>query len=137
MQQPEQWQSARDALFAGWSLGDSNLAKPFYEFMTNYDFDMWSLAGREIGKSYQEFGSALRVLQTLKPAPTVLNLYSPTQAKNLYAQDDDLNYFEAQQSFATNHAWFHFRRLSSKSHLPSVEATREVAEAIESFIASS
>lgn len=137
MQQPEQWQSARDALFAAWSLGDPNLAKPFYEFMTNYDFDMWSLAGREIGKSYQEFGSALRVLQTLKPAPTVLNLYSPTQAKNLYAQDDDLSYFEAQQSFATNHAWFHFRRLSSKSHLPSVETTREVADAIESFIASS
>lgn len=134
MQQPEQWQSARDALFVSWSLSDPSLAKPFHEFMTNYGFDMWSRAGREIGKSYQEFGSALQVLQTLNPAPTVLNLYSPTQAKKLYAQDDDLSYFKAQQSFALNHPWFHFRRLSSKSHLPSVEVTKEVADAIESFI---
>lgn len=134
MQKPDQWQSARDALFAGWSLGDPNLAKPFHEFMTNYDFDMWSRAGREIGRSYREFGSALRVLQTLNPAPTVLNLYSPTQATNLYAQGDDSSYFEAQQSFAKNHPWFHFRRLRSKSHLPSVEVTQEVADAIESFI---
>lgn len=136
MQQPEQWQSARDALFVGWSLGDPNLAKPFYEFMTNYDFDMWSRAGQEIGRSYREFGSALRVLQTLSPAPKVLNLYSPTQAANLYARGDDSSYFEAQQSFAKNYPWFHFRRLSSKSHLPSVEVTQEVADAIESFIAS-
>ncbi|WP_026734822.1 alpha/beta fold hydrolase [Fischerella sp. PCC 9605] len=137
IQQPAQWQSARDALFAAWSLGDPNLAKPFQEFMTNYGFDMWSRAGREIGRSYREFGSALRVLETLNPAPTVLNLYSPTQAKNLYAQDDDSSYFEAQQSFALNHPWFHFRRLSSKSHLPSVEVPGEVADAIESFIAKS
>lgn len=137
MQQPEQWQSARDALFVGWSLGDPNLAKPFYEFMTNYDFDMWSRAGKEIGRSYKEFGSALQVLQTLSPPPKVLNLYSPTQAANLYARGDDSSYFEAQQSFAKSYPWFHFQRLSSKSHLPSVEVTCEVADAIEGFSASS
>lgn len=134
MQQPNQWQSARDALFLAWSLGDPNLVKPFNEFMTNYDFDMWSRAGREITKSYKEFGSALQVLQTLKPEPTVLNLYSPTQAANLYAQSDDSTYFEAQQNFAQNHLWFRFQRLTSNSHLPSVEVTQEVADAIESFI---
>jgi len=137
MQQPERWRSARDTLFASWSLSEPHLAKPFYEFMTNYDFDMWSRAGQEIGRSYREFGSALRVLQTLSPAPKVLNLYSPTQAAHLYARGDDSSYFEAQQSFAKNYPWFHFRRLSSKSHLPSVEVTKEVADAIESFTASS
>lgn len=134
MQKQSEWQSARDALFAGWSLSDPNLAKPFEQFMIDYDFDMWSRAGREIGKSYQEFGSALRVLQTLNPSPTLLNLYSPTQAKNLYRQEDDFSYFEAQQNFAREHPWFQFRRLSSKSHLPSVEIPQEVADIVESFI---
>lgn len=134
MQKPNEWQSARDALFAGWSLGDPSLVKPFEQFMTNYNFDMWSRAGQEIGKSYQEFGSALGVLQTLNPAPTVLNLYSPMQAKNLYRQENDSGYFEAQQNFATNHSWFHFHRLSSKSHLPSVEIPQEVADLVEDFI---
>lgn len=134
MQKQSEWLSARDALFAGWSLGDSNLAKPFEQFMTHYDFEMWSRAGREIGKSYQEFGSALGILQTLNPAPTVFNLYSPTQAKNLYGQEDDSSYFKAQQNFATNHPWFQFRRLSSKSHLPSVEIPQEVADIVEDFI---
>lgn len=59
------------------------------------------------------------------------------QAANLYAQDDDSVYFQIQQSFAQNHKWFNFRRLNSKSHLPSVEITQEVAEVIESFIANS
>jgi pimeloyl-ACP methyl ester carboxylesterase len=134
MQQPEQWQSARDALFTGWSLGEPHLAKPFHKFMTNYDFDMWSRAGREISRSYKEYGSALRLLETLNPVPTVLNLYSPMQVKNLFARDDDSSYFEIQQDFAFHHPWFHFCRLSSKSHLPSVEVTEEVADAIESFI---
>ncbi|ARV62476.1 hypothetical protein BZZ01_31050 [Nostocales cyanobacterium HT-58-2] len=134
MQKLNEWQNARDNLFRGWSLGDCDLVKPFQECMTNYDFDMWSRAGREIEKSYKEFGSALKCLETLSPSPTVLNLYSPPQAKNLYAQSDDSSYFEAQQNFAKNHSWFHFRRLSSKSHLPSVEVTQEVAREIEDFI---
>lgn len=135
MQRADEWQNARDDLFRGWSAGDLDLAKPFQEFMTSYDFDMWSRAGREIGKSYKEFGSALESLKTLNPPPTVLNLYSPTQAKNLYSQSDDSSYFAAQQKFAKNHPWFHFRRLSSKSHLPSVEVTQEVAREIEDFMA--
>lgn len=134
MQQPTRWRSARDALFAGWSLGEPHLAKPFHEFMTNYDGDMWLRAGREIGSSYRKFGSALRLLETLNPAPTVLNLYSPMQAKNLFALDDDSSYFETQQSFALIHPWFHFCRLSSKSHLPSVEITKEVTDVIEDFL---
>ncbi len=137
MQKPDQWQSARDALFIGWSLGNPNLAKPFHEFMTNYDFDMWSRAGREIARSYREFGSPLRLLETLAPAPTVLNIYSPTQMKNLYSQPDDTKYLEAQQVFANKHHWYHIYRSSSKSHLPSIEVTQEVADAIESFLSGS
>ncbi|BAZ65426.1 hypothetical protein NIES4106_01650 [Fischerella sp. NIES-4106] len=134
MQKPNEWQNARDNLFHGWSLGDSDLIKPFQEFMTNYDFDMWSRAGREIEKSYKKFGNALKSLETIIPTPTVLSLYSPAQVKNLYAQPDDSSYFEAQQNFAKNHPWFHFRRLSSKSHLPSVEVTQDVAHEIEYFM---
>lgn len=134
MQQADEWQNARDDLFRGWSVGNFDLAKPFHEFMTSYEFDMWSRAGREISASYKEFGSALKCLKILNPPPTVLNLYSPTQAKNLYSQSDDSSYFEAQQKFAKDHPWFHFRRLSSKSHLPSVEVTQEVATEIENFI---
>ncbi|MUG99426.1 alpha/beta fold hydrolase [Scytonema sp. UIC 10036] len=137
MQKPDEWQDARDELFAAWSLGDANLAKPFYEFMSNYNFNMWSRAGREISKSYKEFGSALSILQRLNPPPNLLSLYSPAQATNLYAQDDDSSYFDTQQRFARNHSWFHFRRLGSKSHLPSVEVTQEVAEVIENFIRNS
>ncbi|NMG06870.1 alpha/beta hydrolase [Brasilonema sp. UFV-L1] len=137
LQKPDQWQSARDALFTGWSVGDPNLAKPFHEFMTNYDFDMWSRAGREIGRSYRDFGSALRFLETLAPAPTVLNIYSPTQIKNFYSLPDDTKYLEAQQVFANKYHWYHIYRSSSRSHLPSVEVTQEVADAIESFLSGS
>ncbi|MBD2772289.1 hypothetical protein [Iningainema tapete] len=84
-----------------------------------------------------EFGSALRFLETLAPAPTVLNIYSPTQIKNLYSQPDDTKYFEAQQVFANKHHWYHIYRSSAKSHLPSVEVTQEVADAIESFLSGS
>ncbi|MBD6620464.1 alpha/beta hydrolase [Komarekiella sp. 'clone 1'] len=134
MQKPEEWQSSRDALFAAWSLGDPNLVKPFLRFMANYDFDMWARAGREIGKSYREFGSALRSLETLAPSPTVLNIYSSTQIKNLYSQPDDTKYFEAQQVFANKYSWYHIYRSTAKSHLPSVEVTQEIANAIESFL---
>lgn len=95
-----------------------------------------SRAGREIGRSYREFGSALRFLETLAPAPTVLNIYSPTQMKNLYSQPDDTKYFEAQQVFANKHHWYHIYR-SSSNQLPSVEVTQEVADAIESNISAS
>jgi hypothetical protein len=134
MQQPKEWQNARDTLFYGWSLGDSVLIQPFQEFMSNYSFDMWSRAGRKIEQSYKEFVSPLRLLETLSPSPRVLNLYSPPQAKNLYGQNDDLSYLEAQKNFAKSHSWFHFHRLSSRSHLPSVEVTQEVAREIENFM---
>jgi pimeloyl-ACP methyl ester carboxylesterase len=137
MQKPSEWEGARDALFAGWSLGDPNLARPFQTFMTNYDFDMWSRAGREIAKSYREFSSALQVLKTLNPAPIVLNLYSPMQAKKLYRQEDDSSYLEAQQNFAKEYSWFHFRQLNSKSHLPSVEIPQEVADMVNRFVVNS
>ncbi|NMF65587.1 hypothetical protein DP115_23645 [Brasilonema octagenarum UFV-OR1] len=137
IQKPDQWQSARDALFIGWSVGDLNLAKPFHEFMTNYDFDMWSRAGREIGRSYREFGSALQALETLGSFPTVLNIYSPTQMKSLYSLPDDTKYLEAQQVFANKFHWYHIYRSSSRSHLPSVEVTQEVADAIEYFLCGS
>ncbi len=128
LQDPAQWQQARDQLFSMWLQGLDLPALTRYvrEDMGSYPFAMWARAGREIGAAYARAGSPLRALASLDPPVPVLHLY---------AQPEDPGYLAAQQSFAAAHPWFQVAKPDARSHFPMYEVQDEMAATIERFVA--
>lgn len=89
--------------------------------------EMWMRSGREIGGSYDRFGSPLEALSALDPPPQVLHVYG---------QPHDPTFLEAQQRFADEHEWFGVVNLGDvRTHFSMIDAPGAVAEAIEEFVA--
>jgi pimeloyl-ACP methyl ester carboxylesterase len=129
MQDPAQWQEARDRVFATWLAGvtDPDTIRFVREVMGSYGFETWARAGREITAAYARYGTPLAALAALDP---------PVPTLHLYGQPPDSGYLAAQEAFAAEHPWFRVRRLAAHSHFPTIEAPAEVAMAIEAFVAS-
>jgi len=127
LQDPAQWQQARDQLFSMWLHGLDLPALTRYvrEDMGSYPFAMWARAGREISAAYAQAGSPLRALASLDPPVPVLHLY---------AQPEDPGYLAAQESFAAAHPWFQVAKPDARSHFPMYEVQCEMATAIERFV---
>ncbi len=125
---PDKWEQTRDILFSIWLTGVDNqdVIRFVREEMGSYGADMWMRSGREIGGGYAKAGSPLNELATLNPPVPVLHIY---------AQPDDPGYLAAQQSFATDHPWFHVHKLQAHGHFPTFEVPGPIAAAIESFVA--
>lgn len=130
LQDPGKWQATREQLFGMWLHGvdDPNIIRLVQDVMGSYGADMWARAGREIGTAYRREGSPLKALAALDPPVPVLHLY---------AQPEDPGFLQAQDAFAAAHSWFTVRKLSARSHFPTVEVPADMATAIESFIAAS
>ena len=128
LQDPEQWEAAREQLFSMWLHGQQLPALTSYvrEDMSSYGYEMWSRAGREVAAAYSREGNPLQALAALQPAVPTLHLY---------AQPDDPGYLAAQQAFAVTHPWFAVRKLDARSHFPMFEVPDEMAAAIEQFVA--
>jgi pimeloyl-ACP methyl ester carboxylesterase len=128
LQDREHWQEARSRLFTQWLQGVGNEAvTQFVQLvMGSFEYDMWSRAGREISRAYEQYGNPLRALEELSPRPDVLHLY---------AQPSDPVYWQAQQTFAESHAWFRADRVNAFSHFPMLEEPEDITKAIEEFVA--
>ncbi len=130
LQGKDTWLGVRDQLFAMWLAGTQN--EQVSEFLANdmseYSFDVWSRAGREIERSYRSHGNPLTALASVQPPVPVLHIY---------AQPDDPQYLAAQQAYAAQHPWFHVVKLSAKTHFPMFEEPSAVTDAITAFVASS
>ena len=129
LQDPAQWQQAREQLFSMWleDIDQPAIINFVREDMGGYGFEMWGRAAREIGAAYRKAGSPLKALSALN---------SPVPALHLYAQPADPAYLSAQQAFASAHPWFHVERLQARSHFPMFEVPGEMAAAIETFVSS-
>jgi pimeloyl-ACP methyl ester carboxylesterase len=127
LQDPVQWQPARQQLFSVWLEGIDHpeVIRFVREEMAAYDFAMWSRAAREILAAYTQSGSPLKALAQLSPPVPTLHLYGPPA---------DPEYLAAQQAFAAKHPWFQVRRLPARSHFPTLEVPELVAAEIEHFV---
>jgi len=128
LQDPRRWQNARDALFAAWvrGVGRPELESFIYRDMGEYDFGMWSRAGREIARAYATHRSPLHALASLdRPLPVL----------HLYAQPEDADFLALQNRYARTHPWFRVRKLEARSHFPMFEVPAEMAAAIIGFAA--
>lgn len=129
MQSP-QWQQAVEQVFGMWLHGVDNREVIRYvrEVMAAYPGSMWSRAGREISAAYAAHGS---------PLDAAARLAAPVPTLHLYGQPDDPGYLAAQQEFAARNPWFQVRKLSSRSHCPTLECPGEIAAALLAFAAGS
>jgi pimeloyl-ACP methyl ester carboxylesterase len=121
LQNPQQWEQARQQLFSMWLTGVDNpeVIRLVHE-MGNHCCEMWARAGREISAAYNQQKAPLQTLASLeKPVPTL----------HLYAQDPP-GYLETQEAFAAEHPWFSVRKVSAYSHFPMTEVPDVVATEI-------
>ncbi|MFL5654763.1 MAG: alpha/beta fold hydrolase [Ktedonobacteraceae bacterium] len=129
LQDPAQWESARQQLFSTWLEGIDHpeVIRFVREEMAAYGFAMWARAAREILVAYTQAGSPLKALAKLS---------SPVPTLHLYSQPADPGYLAAQQAFASRHPWFQVRRLAAKSDFLTLEVPEMVAAQIEHFVLS-
>jgi pimeloyl-ACP methyl ester carboxylesterase len=123
------WEETRNRLFSGWLEGVGNEAvKNFVQYeMGIFGFEMWSRSGREIAAAYQKHKNPLQALEKIDP---------PVPTIHIYAQPADPVYWQAQQSFSSQHPWFSAIRVNAISHFPTLEEPEEVATTIEKFVSS-
>jgi pimeloyl-ACP methyl ester carboxylesterase len=124
LQDPEQWQQVRGALFEMWTTGvESPEVHAYVDSMGRYGFDMWSRAGRVIAGDFAP-----------QPSPVAVLAENPAPFLHVYAQPGDDAYLQAQQDFAAQHPWFQVQRVPGRSHFPCIEQPAETAAAIETFV---
>lgn len=130
LQDEQAWQSTRAVLFEMWTRGVADPAVHEYvRSMSDYGFDMWSRAGREIAQAF----AACPVPLDAFADQAVDGAACPTL--HLYAQPRDDGYLAAQQAFAAEHGWFTVRRLEATSHFPCLETPDAIADIIDEFVA--
>ena len=123
----DEWATARDTLFAIWAAGvDTPEIRAPIAVMNEHGDAMWRRSGREIGASYAEHGSPLETFQRFGPPVPVLHVYG---------QPPDPAYLELQERFAAEHDWFSVVKVDATTHFAMIERPEEVADAIESFVA--
>ena len=124
--QSAEWKKAVEQVFGMWLHGvtDPAVIRFVRQEMGAYPGHMWSRAGREISAAYAAHGSPLAAAAKLSP---------PVPTLHLYGQPDDPGYLAFQQGFAAQHPWFQVRKLTAKSHFPTLESPGEIAEAVDSF----
>ena len=127
---PNQWDKARDQLFAIWLEGEEEnqaLVNFVRGEMGAISKEMWLRSGREIGGCYERGGSPLEALSSLDPNIPVLHIY---------AQPGDPGYLKAQEDFGSANPWFNVHKLDAHSHFPTFEVPDAIAATIEKFVSS-
>ncbi|HEX2178430.1 MAG TPA: alpha/beta hydrolase [Actinomycetota bacterium] len=126
MQDADGWEEVKNQLFGMWrGAGNHAGVEAQLARMDSYGAETWMRAGREIESAYTRFGAPVDVLSSLD---------APVKSLHVYAQPDDPAELEAQQNFASEHAWFSVRRLEAASHFPQFELPDETARLVEDFV---
>lgn len=128
IQDERTWIRGRENLFDLWrAMADCPpVDKHLDQEMAFFDFDMWARSCRVIEAAYAHWGSPLRRMSALTtPRPTA----------HLYSQPDDPTYHQALAAFATDHPWYSPTHLGGRTHFPTLETPRVVAEHLDAFVA--
>ena len=94
--------------------------------MRRHGVEMWQRSGREIAAGYDRVGSPTDAWASLDPPVPVLHLYG---------QPQDPGFLDVQKAFAAAQPWFVVRKLPGVTRFAMLETPREVAAAIEGFVA--
>ncbi len=128
LQDPMRWEDARAHAFEQWKgvVRHPRVEAHVERDMARFGFRTWARASRAVAASYARARSPLDELAELPKRPQTLHLYT---------QPRDAGFLATQERFAAEHPWFHVHRLDGGTHFSSLESPREVARAIERFVA--
>jgi pimeloyl-ACP methyl ester carboxylesterase len=120
------WENGRGDFFNYW-IGDTenqDIINHVNNEMAGYSFEMWARSGREIAKAYRKWGNPMRRMAALKEHRPITHIYS---------QPFELEYAQAQLDFAAENDWYKPNKLPGRTHFPTLEQPKTVAQAIRDF----
>ncbi len=122
------WENGRGDFFNYW-IGDTenqDIVNHVNNEMAQYNFDMWARSGREIGRAYRKWGNPMQRMAALNEKRPVTHIYS---------QPFEPEYAQAQLDFAAGNDWYKPNKLPGKTHFPTLEQPKVVADTIRAFVA--
>lgn len=122
------WENGIGDFFSYW-IGDTQNADIINHVnneMAGFSFEMWARSGREIASAYRKWGSPMQRMAAMKQLRPITHIYS---------QPFEPEYAQAQVDFAAKNPWFRPNKLPGKTHFPTLEQPKAVADAIRDFLA--
>lgn len=122
------WENGRGDFFNYW-IGDTenqDIVNHVNNEMAQYSFEMWARSGSEIGKAYRKWGNPMQRMAALSEKRPITHIYS---------QPFEPEYAQAQLDFAADNDWYKPNKLPGKTHFPTLEQPKVVAETIRAFVA--
>ncbi|MBT1154073.1 alpha/beta hydrolase [Aminobacter anthyllidis] len=122
------WENGRGDFFNYW-IGDTenqDIVNHVNSEMAQYSFEMWARSGREIGKAYRKWGNPMQRMAALTEKRPITHIYS---------QPFEPEYAQAQLDFAAGNAWYKPNKLPGRTHFPTLEQPKVVADTIRAFVA--
>lgn len=127
IQDRAKWEDGRSDFFGYW-IGDTenrDIVDHVNNEMAGFDYEMWARSGREIAKAYRKWGNPMSRMKSMAKARPITHIFS---------QPFEADYLVAQQEFAASNPWFHPTKLKGRTHFPTLEQPREVADTIRAFL---
>lgn len=121
------WENGRSDFFNYW-IGDTenqDIIDHVNNEMAGYSFEMWARSGREIAKAYRKWGNPMRRMAALEEHRPITHIYS---------QPFEPEYAQAQLDFAAENDWYKPNKLPGRTHFPTLEQPKTVAQAIRDFV---
>lgn len=121
------WENGRGDFFNYW-IGDTDnqdIIHHVNEEMAKYSFEMWARSGREIARAYRKWGNPMQRMAAMAEHRPITHIYS---------QPFEPEYAQAQLDFAAGHAWYKPDKLPGRTHFPTLEQPKVVAETIRAFV---
>ena len=130
VQVESKWKKGINDLFHYWISDTDNpdVIDHVREEMAGYDYEMWARSGREIAGAYATWGCPLDRMKAIKEHRPITHIFS---------QPPESEYHDAQKAFALANPWFEPVKLQGKTHFPTLEQPKNVAEAVRSFLCKS
>jgi len=121
------WENGRGDFFNYW-IGDTenrDIIDHVNEEMAKYSFEMWARSGREIARAYRKWGNPMQRMAAMAEHRPITHIYS---------QPFEPEYAQAQLDFAAGHTWYKPNKLPGRTHFPTLEQPKVVAETIRAFV---
>ncbi len=122
IQDQANWEAGIDDFFSHW-IGDTKIESVINHVkneMAGYSFDMWARSGREIGAAYRKYVNPMQRMLALKGQ----------KVTHIFSQPFDEEYHQAQKDFAAANDFYTTVKLPGKTHFPTLEQPKAVAEVI-------
>jgi len=127
LQERSAWEKGRGDLFAYWigDTGNRDIIDHVRNEMAGYSFEMWARSGREIAIAYRKWGNPMQRIAAMKEHRPVTHIFS---------QPFEPGYLQAQLDFAAKNEWYRPNKLPGRTHFPTLEQPKAVADAIRTFL---